>query len=583
MLGAARERGVLLVIAIAVLASICVPLAGAAKDDLILVSRQSESDGGLGADNDSQTPSVSGDGRYVAFRSHADNLSTEDLGPEEQDVFLRDTQANTTSLVSRQSAADGGEAGDKLSGEPSMSPDGRYVGFESLAENLSPDDADAYWDIYLRDTQAQTTTLVSRESGPTGEGGDAGSFSPAVSAGGSYVAFVSEADNLSEDDDKEFEDVFVRDTQENTTTLVSRKSGEEGEAGDEYSDEPSISADGRYIAFSSEADNLSDDDTDNRQDVFLRDTQADTTTLISRASGEGAGGDADSREPSISADGRYVAFASNAENLISGDDNNDTDVYVRDTQTGATTLVSRQSAADGGALTDRGAYEPSISADGRYVAFYSEADNLSSIDDDEVSDVFVRDIQSETTTLVSRQAAADGGGAADDNSNEPSISADGRYVAFRSFADNLSAIDDDEHINVFLRDVLGGPVALTAPTASPDTTPPGLGGSRAKSPQVLGKPLKVKVLSDEDAAVTVAATATPKGKAGPSASKRKSVKFKTAKAQVRAGVPVTMKLKLAKGAARRLRAAAKAKAKVTIAATDAAGNRAVKKLSVKLR
>jgi Tol biopolymer transport system component len=585
MLGAARTKGLLLVMAIAVLAAICVPLAGAAKDDLTLISRQSESDGGLGADNESHYPSISADGRFVAFRSMADNLSSEDAEVTQLDVFLRDTQTNTTTLVSRQSAADGGAGGNKLSGAGSISPDGRYVAFESLAENLSTGDADAFWDVFLRDTQEGTTSLVSRKTGPTGEGADSESFSPSISSDGHYVAFGSEADNLSEDDDKEIEDVFVRDTQANTTTLVSRASGESGAGGDEYSREPSISADGRYIAFESEAENLSTDDTNERGDVYVRDTQSNATTLISRAGGEnGAIGDSDSREPSISADGRYVAFSSNAENLVANDENNDRDVFVRDTQANTTTLVSRQSAADGGVQSDRSADEPSISADGRYVAFETEADNLSTEDDDEVGDVFVRDIQAETTTLVSRQSAGEGGAGGDSASTDPAISADGRYVAFRSFADNLSPIDNDEFTDIFLRDVLGGPAGPTgSPPGSLDTTPPGLGGSKAKSPQVLGKPLKVKLLSDEDAAVTVTATATPQGQAGPTASKRKAVKFKAAKGQVRAGVPVTMKLKLAKGAARKLKAAAKAKAKITITATDAAGNKAVKKLSVKLR
>jgi plastocyanin len=181
-----------------------------------------------------------------------------------------------------------------------------------------------------------------------------------------------------------------------------------------------------------------------------------------------------------------------------------------------------------------------------------------------------------------------GGAGADGNSERPSISADGGSVAFESEANNLSALDDNSVRNIFLRELVDRPEAPGpgpgTPTPNPDRTPPGLGGSRAKSPQKLGKPIKVTVLSDEDAAVTVTATAKPQGKADKAkASKTKTVKFKAATAQVRAGTPVTLTLKLTKAAAARLKAAAKAKAKIGITATDSAGNRADEPLTVRLR
>ncbi len=336
------------------------------------------------------------------------------------------------------------EAGSPYGPAPSISADGRYVAFSSTADNLSAEDNDPAADIFVRDLQTGTATLVSRASGPTGAAGDRDSEAPAISVDGRFVAFASEADNLGAENNDPAANIFVRDLQANTTTLVSRASGAAGPAGDLRSEAPSISADGRFVAFDSIAHNLSDEDWSGI-DVFVRDLQANTTTLVSRASGAaGAAGDGGSIDPSISADGRFVAFDSTAHNL-SGEDWLGTDVFVRDLQANTTILVSRASGASG-APGDLGSIDPSISADGRYVAFDSLADNLSAEDNDAVfEDTFVRDLQANTTTLVSRAsgasgAAADSGGR---DQSRPSISADGRYVAFDSLADNLSTEDYD--------------------------------------------------------------------------------------------------------------------------------------------
>jgi Tol biopolymer transport system component len=324
---------------------------------------------------------------------------------------------------------------------PSISADGRYVAFSSTADNLSAEDNDPAADIFVRDLQTGTATLVSRASGPTGAAGDRDSEAPAISADGRFVAFASLAANLSTEDRFPV-DIFVRDLQTNTTTLVSRASGASGPAGDRRSEAPSISADGRFVAFASSALNFSAEDNDPGSDVFVRDLQANTTTLVSRASGvSGEAADFASLDPSISADGRSVAFDSEAANL--GPDIALWDVFVRDLQANTTTLVSRASGASG-APGDDYSITPSISADGRYVAFDSEADNLSAEDND-IADIFVRDLQANTTTLVSRASGA-AGAAADSGGRDPSrpaISADGRYVAFDSLADNLSTEDYD--------------------------------------------------------------------------------------------------------------------------------------------
>ena len=208
------------------------------------------------------------------------------------------------------------------------------------------------------------------------------------------------ADNLSTLDDNTTDNVFVRDMQANTTTLVSRQSVGDGGAGATpgFSDWASISSDGRYVAFESLADNLSAADNNAARNVFVRDTQTNTTTLISRQSATdgGAGGDDNSTEPAISGDGRHVAFDSLADNLSTEDSNSKSNVFVRDTQTNTTTLASRQSTADGGAAGDddsHNASNNSLSSDGRYLSMESYATNFSSIDDDSPKDIFVRDLQ----------------------------------------------------------------------------------------------------------------------------------------------------------------------------------------------
>jgi Tol biopolymer transport system component len=426
---------------------------------------------GAATDNDAEIASMSGNGRYVAFQSRATNLSNDD-GDASIDIFVRDLQSDTIVLASRVSGA-AGPAGDQDAEDPSISADGRFVAFVSNSDNLSGEDNDAYFDIFVRDLQTTVTSYVSRATGPTGVSSNGDSSYPAISADGRYVAWASQAASLSPDDGEPFYDIFVRDLQSSRTVYVSRATGEMGSAGNADSIGPSVSADGRYVAFESLAANLSTEDTDLINDVFVRDLQTNTTTLVSRASGGGgAGGDGHSFAPSISADGRYVAFASEANNLSGADDNAERNVFVRDLQTGVTTYVNQ---AGGGAAVGGDSSEPSISAGGRYVAFSSEANNLAADDNDNEENVFVRDLQASTITYVSRAGGATGAGG-DNDSGGPSISSDARFVAFTSAANNLSTEDNDTYANVFVRDVLGSPAG--PPGAGSDTTGPAVSGSR---------------------------------------------------------------------------------------------------------
>jgi Tol biopolymer transport system component len=176
----------------------------------------------------------------------------------------------------------------------------------------------------------------------------------------------------------------------------------DGSEGNDYSAYPSISADGRYVAFESWASNLVDGDTNYSYDVFVHDRWTGETTCVSIAS-DGTHGNNFSYSPSISANGRYVAFSSDANRLVSGDTNNSTDVFVHDRWTGETTRVSI--ASDGTQGNDVSS-DPSISADGRFVAFQSSASNLVISDTNNASDIFVHDRQAGETSIVS--IASDG-------------------------------------------------------------------------------------------------------------------------------------------------------------------------------
>jgi Tol biopolymer transport system component len=323
----------------------------------------------------------------------------------------------------------------------SVSATGRFVAFESDADNLSAADDDSVTNVFVHDRDTRTTVVVSVTS--DGQPADDNSYNPSISADGRYIAFESHADNLSVADDDLWHDVFVHDRVTKKTTLISRTSG--GAAADDDSQAPSISADGRYVAFESDADNLSGIDRGDVEDLFVHDRVTKKTTLISRTSG-GAAADDDSSDASISADGRYVAFESKAYNLSAADQNGVRNVFVHDRETKKTVLVSRTS---GGAAADSHSFTPSISATGRYIAFESQADNLSGADDDSVTDVFVHDRETKKTTLVSRTSA---GAAADDHSYAASISGTGRFVAFISRANNLSGDDLDAFRNIFVVD-----------------------------------------------------------------------------------------------------------------------------------
>jgi Tol biopolymer transport system component len=337
-----------------------------------------------------------------------------------------------------------------------ISADGRYVAFMSFASNLVAGDTNGFYDIFVHDRVTGTTERVSVDS--AGAQGNGQSLNPSISADGRYVAFHSDAINLVPGDTNPAGDIFVHDRVTGATERVSVDSAAAQGNGGSYA--PSISADGRYVAFNSLASNLVPGDTNGAPDVFVHDRATGKTKRVSVGSA-GAQGNDWSYAPSISGDGRYVAFDSSASNLVPGDTNGSDDVFVHDRLTGTTERVSVDSAGvEGHSYSD----SPSISADGRYVAFNSDAITLVLGDTNGVLDVFVHDRVTGATERVSVDSAgAQGNG----GSYAPSISAHGRYVAFLSTASNLVSGDTNNNDDVFVHD---RSTVTPTPTATPTAT-----------------------------------------------------------------------------------------------------------------
>ena len=389
-------------------------------------------------------PSVSADGRFVAFRSSGRNLVGGDTNGVD-DVFVRDRVAGVTTRVSVDS---NGVEGTGFSSAPSISADGRYVAFVSDASNLVPGDTNRVQDVFVHDRLIGWTSRVS--GGLLGAPGNGESLHPAISADGRFVTYDSYAGNLVPGDTNRVQDVFEYDQQTDRTIRVSVDSS--SLEGRKASQLPSISADGRYVTFESDA-TLTRSDTNQATDVFSHDRLTGLTDRVS-VNAHGDEGQGASNFSTMSADGRYVAYQSAAWNLLPnpGDSNSRIDNFLFDRQT---STVTRLNVLSTGAQDPDGTtpgVRPSISADGRYVAFGSFAWRLVPFDRNNVSDVFVRDRDTATTA---RASVADNGTEGRGDSGTPSISADGKHVAFQSVATSFAPGTDMWTPNVYMRDLAG--------------------------------------------------------------------------------------------------------------------------------
>ncbi len=344
--------------------------------------------------------------------------------------------------IERVSVASDGTQGNNVSysGDNSLSADGRFVVFQSEASNLVSGDTNNHRDIFVHDRESGTTKRVSISS--AGTQANAMSQSPMISADGRFVVFQSSASNLVSGDTYGREDVFLHNLETSTTTRISVSST--GVQADDHSGEPVISANGRFIAFRSGANNIISNGGSSFSKILVLDRETNTLSSVSIAS-DGTPGNGDSHFPVLSADGRFVAFNSEANNLVSGDTNNVSDIFVHDRETDTTTRISISSVGIEG---NNNSYTSAISADGRFVVFESTASNLVSNDTNGAWDIFVHDRQTGVTTLVS---VASDGTPANNNSYTPKISANGRFIVFWSFANNL-VVNNAVGVDTFIYD-----------------------------------------------------------------------------------------------------------------------------------
>ncbi|WP_205698081.1 PD40 domain-containing protein [Conexibacter sp. SYSU D00693] len=364
--------------------------------DLTTKARRLVSENG---DGPSLTPSISGDGRVVAFTSYATNFAGGGDTNGQPDVFVRDGRG---AIVRASTAFDGGLANGP-SYQPDISSDGRWVVFTSEASNIVQGDSNGKADVFARNLTTNRTLLVSTGKAAS----NSRSSQPAVSRDGRYVVFESAATNLVDKDSNGVSDVFIRDQVAERTERVSVATDgtqQDKAVSPPFTMAPDLSADGRYVVFESDATKLTTQDANKRTDIFLRDVRAKTTRLVS-ASSVNVQGNNDSFNPRISANGQFLTFQSFASNFVPPDEDGvGEDVFVRDLRGGATSVASITST--GGLPTGgpEGQFlqRPAISNDGRVAVFAATSSNLVPGDTNNAADVFVRRMDAPATKLERR-------------------------------------------------------------------------------------------------------------------------------------------------------------------------------------
>jgi Tol biopolymer transport system component len=404
--------------------ALAVPVASAAPMTK-LVSQQYE---GHQSASPSGNPDIDASGNTVVFDTRGDEFSGGDSNGF-QDVYRRIIDRSKAKMVSR---AYVGGLGDAPSFAPSISSNGRYVVFQSAASNLTPTKITTGRQIYRRDLVSRKTRLVS--TGAKGVG-DRDAWTSDVSASGRYVAFSSWAYNLTSRPTFNQEQVYLRDMVKKKTFLISQSGGV---AGNGPSGDPVVSADGRFVAFTSMAKNLSGKDLRNASQIFMRDRKLGKTYLISKNSKGKAGNDY-SWSPAMAADGRTIVFASNANNLIKwGADSNTTpDVYKYDR---ARKVTSRVSVSRRGRQLNGDSFDPDISANGKVIVFASNSTNVIKGGSDAIPHIYRRGLTPGSIKIASRN---NNGKQGNGPSNYPKVSANGRWVTYESNSTNLNPGKDD--------------------------------------------------------------------------------------------------------------------------------------------
>lgn len=407
-----------------------------------------------------QRPVVSGNGRFVAFWSDSNILVPGDAN-NAPDIFVRDRQTNQLKIAS---VASGGttQANALSFAEIDISTGGNLVVFASDASNLVANDTNGVTDVFIYDVGVNQTARVSLANGGVQANGR--SYRPVISGNGLLVAFRSEATNLVPNDNNNQADIFIYDRVVNQIAQVNLSSGGAQSNSEDSTSGIAINEDGKFVAFESRGSNLVTGDTNGAADIFVRDRATGKTIRVSVSSNGGQGNGA-STLPSISANGRYVAFMSSASNLVADDSNNASDVFIHDRDTdndgifdeeGQTSTV-RVSVSSDGAQANGSSTAPSISGDGRYITFWSAATNLVNNDTNGVGDIFLHDTKLGITTRVS--VGRNGEQANGFSAFFSSISNDARFVAFESLATNIVPNDTNGAGDIFLAQA--GPSAPT--------------------------------------------------------------------------------------------------------------------------
>ena len=412
--------------------------------------RVSISSAGSEGDRVSRTPSINDNGQIIVFASEATNLVDGDTNGV-QDIFLHDWLTGTTRRVNLSGQ---GKEANGASAWPEISADSLSVVFTSTATNLVDRDTNGFEDVFVVDLQSGAVERVS----PSASGGQANapSSQPVISGDGRFVVFVSTATNLVAGATTGLEEIYLYDRVNESLQWVSMPLG--GSVNDGLSGEPAISADGNWVAFSSNSTQFVSNDTLGRRDIFLWNR---VSSALERVNVTQIGDEADrsSYAPALSADGRFIVFRSHATNLVASETINMGDIFRRDRSNGTLQRVSLSTTGE--QSPDGPSDEPVISADGRFIVFRSFATDLIPNDTNSNHDIFVRDMQG-TTTRVSVDSYAD---ESNGSNFSPVISADGAVIAFYSEANNLdiALVDMNGVGDVFAH---GEP-----PTAEPTETP----------------------------------------------------------------------------------------------------------------
>ena len=413
------------------------------------ITRVERADGTTG-NGSSLFCTLSGNGRFVAFESDANNLVLNDQNGK-RDIFVFDRDDMSFDRVSIDSM---GVAADDSSQRLAISENGRWVAFSSQATNLVTGDTNGRRDIFVHDRITGDTERVSIGTGESGPEGDLDSSACDISDDGRFVVFATSATTFSGFDTNGVADIYVRDRLLHLTTRVSLKTG--GAQGDAGSSDPRISGDGRYITFSSDATNLVDGDIQGEEDVFLHDRMENTTIRISE-NAAGEGGNARNSSPEISADGGVVGFISFADNLADDDENERGDLYLYEVETRFLTRVNND--VGGAEPNNSVSGRCSFSREGRFVGISSRATNLTETDENGQVDVFVFDRMRERTFLISETAE---GSTGNSDSQFASLSDDGKLIAFGSSSSNLIPGDLNGVTDIFVAAVPDNSAARAA-------------------------------------------------------------------------------------------------------------------------